>query len=288
MILITGGLGYIGSHLVESLIALNQEILIIDNLSCPQAPYRWEYLNQFNNGKIHLYKIDICDRVALNAVFQTNRVTTVIHLAGLKSIKESIFNPSEYFKVNYEATKHLITISHIYGVQSFLFGSTAALIHSPSNMYAQSKHMAEIALFEQPFKHTYCLRFSNPIGHNNWQLRDAGRDNLMPKVFSGTVTLNQAGLESRDFISIQEVIHCIKSILLQLPSGLYEWNISTGNSITTQELVYRYSDYFDIPITIHELPLVSPLTHTIIDNSKITNDLGIQIKSLDIGKTFYD
>ena len=99
MILVTGGLGFIGSHIALSLMAHGQEVIIVDNLSNAnlQTLERLEYIS---GRYVPFVKIDIRNTPALNKVFEQYSIEAVIHTAGFKSIEESALKPLEYYNDN--------------------------------------------------------------------------------------------------------------------------------------------------------------------------------------------
>ena len=106
-ILVTGGLGYIGSHTVISLISNNFHPIIIDNLSNS----RLDVLKKIKNisGIVpQFFEGDIRDKVFLSRIFNENKIDGVIHFAGLKDVSDSVKNPKKYYDVNVNGTKVLI------------------------------------------------------------------------------------------------------------------------------------------------------------------------------------
>ncbi|MGE8560401.1 MAG: SDR family NAD(P)-dependent oxidoreductase, partial [Acinetobacter sp.] len=107
MILVTGGLGFIGSHIALSLMAQGQEVIVVDNLSNAnlQTLERLEYISGMY---IPFVKIDIRNTPALNKVFEQYSVEAVVHAAGFKSIEESVLKPLEYYNDNVSCIMSLL------------------------------------------------------------------------------------------------------------------------------------------------------------------------------------
>ena len=126
MILVTGGLGFIGSHAVLSLLAQGQEVVIVDNLANAslQSLERLEYIASMY---IPFVKIDIRNTPALNKVFEQYSIDAVVHCAGFKSLEESKLKPLEYYNDNVSCIMSLLRSMQRTGVRSLLHISSMAV-----------------------------------------------------------------------------------------------------------------------------------------------------------------
>lgn len=156
MILVTGGLGFIGSHIALSLMAHGKEVIIVDNLSNAnlQTLERLEYISGMY---VPFVKIDIRNTPALNKVFEQYSVDAVIHTAGFKSIDESALKPLEYYNDNVSCImsllramqrtgiRKLIHLSSlaVYGQSSLSLSEDTAFKYDYPNPYIKSQQMAE-------------------------------------------------------------------------------------------------------------------------------------------------
>lgn len=211
MILLTGGGGYIGSHLSVQLLNQGHDIFIIDNLSnC--------YLNIFDkiskltnesSSKFKYLIADILDKNDSNKiedVFKNNNIECVIHLAGLKSVGESMKDPLKYYNTNINLAINILNYMKKYGRKNFIFSSSATIYglpeelplketssRNPVNAYGKSKLMIEdilIDLAKQDQLNTIILRYFNPIGcHPSGIIgdcpvssKDTPPNNLMPYI----------------------------------------------------------------------------------------------------------
>ena len=104
-ILVTGGLGYLGSHAVLELIKQNYGVVILDNLSNSRKK-NLNVLEDITNQKIDFYESDIRDEKKLNKIFKDNDISGIMHFAGLKSVERSNSERKEYFDVNVNGTKN--------------------------------------------------------------------------------------------------------------------------------------------------------------------------------------
>lgn len=146
-ILICGGAGYIGSHMASYLLKQGKDIVIIDNL-------KTGHKNAILGGKFYLG--DLRNRIFLNKVFSENNIESVINFAAYSLVSESIDNPLKYFNNNILSTITLLDVMKDYGVNNFIFSSTAATYGDcknipikemdatkPSNPYGESKLAVE-------------------------------------------------------------------------------------------------------------------------------------------------
>ena len=199
-ILVTGGVGYIGSHTCIELIAAGYDVVVYDNLSNSnlEALKRTE---QLAGKEIEFIEGDVLDSKLLNQVFETHGFFGVIHFAGLKAVGESVAQPLRYYKNNVTGTLELLEVMQAHNVKNFVFSSSATVYGDPetlpipetaprscTNPYGQSKLTVEYILQDlataDPSWNIACLRYFNPVGAHSSGL--IGEDpngipnNLMP------------------------------------------------------------------------------------------------------------
>ena len=125
MILVTGGAGYIGSHINKLLNNSGYETIVLDNLSKGhKSAVKW---GQFVNA-------DLEDTDKLKEIFQDNDIEAVMHFAAFSSVAESVEEPEKYFKNNFENTLNLLQVMKEFRVRKFIFSSTAALYGIPNSI----------------------------------------------------------------------------------------------------------------------------------------------------------
>ena len=128
-ILVTGGGGYIGSHVVKKLLENNHSVLVIDNFSTgyiePLALLKKKYEN------LEFINVDLLDKDKLNEIFLKFNIDAVIHLAAKIDVNESIKNPNKYYQVNYIGGVNLVNAMLSSGVRKIIFSSTAAVYGNP-------------------------------------------------------------------------------------------------------------------------------------------------------------
>ena len=130
--LITGGAGYIGSHIADEFLKDGKSVLIYDSLYSGLES-RIDFLKIKYNVDIPLLKADIRDLNQLNSIFMHNQFEGIVHCAALKSVNESLENSQEYFQVNLEATIALLEFAKMYQIKKFIFSSTAAVYGNPNS-----------------------------------------------------------------------------------------------------------------------------------------------------------
>ena len=190
-LLVTGGAGYIGSHVVKQLLeTTNYDITIIDNLSTGQQSTveKLAKLDPLSHQrKFAFYHKDLADFYSVEQIFKTNNFDAVIHFAASIVVPESISDPLKYYMNNTVNTAHLIQVCMKYNVNKFIFSSTAAVYGQPQtstvtettplapiNPYGMSKMMSERILQDtaqaRPDFRYVILRYFNVAGANRDQI----------------------------------------------------------------------------------------------------------------------
>ena len=158
LILVTGGLGYIGSHTVLKLLDFGYEVVIVDN--CKNSNTR--VLNKIKfiskKSQIQFYNYDLCDQDKIDQIFEDNpNIYAVIHFAALKSVPESLLNPAKYYHNNVTSTVNLINSMKKYNCYNLIYSSSACVYGSQkspckedmitglliTNPYGESKYICE-------------------------------------------------------------------------------------------------------------------------------------------------
>jgi len=245
-IIITGGAGFIGKHLVEFLIKKENDITIFDNFS--NSTY--ESTKYFENLGVKIIKGDIRRLEDINKAVKGNEV--VIHLAAKISVDESIKNPSETFQTNVEGTKNVLIACEKNQIKKIIVASSAAVYGeseadvkltekskiNPISPYGESKVMMEYEIkkiTENNDMDYVILRFFNIYGKNQ-SPEYAG---VITK-FIKKIEMNQSleifgdGMQTRDFISVKDVVNSIYHSIENGKNQIY--NIGSGKPITIKQL----------------------------------------------------
>ena len=275
-ILVAGGAGYIGSHTCVELLKEGYEVVVVDNLynSSEEALKRVE---QITGKTVKFYEADILDREALNKIFDTEDIDSVINFAGLKAVGESVQKPLEYYHNNISGCLVLLETMKKYGVKKFIFSSSATVYGEPeripltedckiggtTNPYGSSK-----LFIEQILKDLYAsdnswdiciLRYFNPVGaHESGLIGEEPQgipNNLMPyiaRVAAGTLKELSVfgndyntpdGTGVRDYIHVVDLAKGHVAALKKLEKegeGLYIYNLGTGNGYSVLDMVKAF------------------------------------------------
>jgi UDP-glucose 4-epimerase len=264
--LITGGAGYIGSHIANAFLSNEKQVVIYDSLSNGLLS-RVEYLRNKSQKKVPLVIGDIRDMVSLEEAFRRYKPFGIIHTAALKSVAESILKPNEYLEVNYSATTNLLELANKLKIQNFIFSSTAAVYGTPRvfspiketdevkpvTAYGESKLLSEIEVtnfLKSPNNKGTSLRFFNVIGSSAPELADNSKDNLLPRVINcisegtspiifGTDYPTPDGTCVRDYIDVRDVARA-HLVIANWPSKLPNViNLGTGRGTSVRELISK-------------------------------------------------
>ena len=132
-ILVTGGAGYIGSHMLIELMAVGHSVVVVDNLS-NSNPESLRRVESITGQGVPFYKVDIRDREGLSLVFALYNFDCCIHFAGLKAVGESVVKPWEYYENNINGTLVLLDVMRQHGCKNIIFSSSATVYGNPAEV----------------------------------------------------------------------------------------------------------------------------------------------------------
>jgi UDP-glucose 4-epimerase len=262
-ILVTGGLGYIGSHICVMLLNLDYKVIVVDNLS--NSTYDiYDKIVQITGKHVILYTYDINDKKLLSNIFSTHQIDNIIHLAGLKSVNESVQNPLVYYHNNVSGTIILLQVMKKYGVKNIIFSSSATVYKpgnvilteesplGPINPYGYTKYMVEQILIDSGINcdiNYTILRYFNPIGHHSSKLiGNFTGNNIIPKIYESLKTNEPFciygndyntpdGTCLRDYIHVMDLADAHIHFLTTQRVGIY--NVGTGIGTSVLQLVNK-------------------------------------------------
>ena len=280
MILVTGGLGYIGSHTVVELIKNDYDVVIIDNLSNSKIE-TLDNLKKITGKDIKLYQENVCDKEALRKIFKENKIDSVIHFAGYKAVGESVSKPLKYYRNNIDSTLSLLEVMEENNCYNIIFSSSATVYGKPeslpiyedfplstTNPYGTTKLFIEYILNDMYISNNKwnitILRYFNPIGaHESGLIGEDPRDipnNLMPyivKVATGELEILSIfgddydtvdGTGVRDYIHVVDLANGHVLALKNSNPGVKVYNLGTGKGTSVLELVNAFERVNNIKV----------------------------------------
>ena len=280
-ILVTGGLGFIGSHTCVELIQKNHEVIIVDNLYNSKEEVIHK-LEKITGKKIKLYKYDLLQKEKIEEIFETNEIDAVIHLAGYKAVGESVKKPLMYYSNNLQSTINLLEVMQKYNVKKLVFSSTATVYGdtghkkyveemgrgNTTNPYGTTKAMIE-KILEDVYAsdnswNITILRYFNPVGaHESGLIGEEPNgipNNLMPyvmKVASGKLEILSIfgndyptvdGTGVRDYIHVVDLAKGHVCALSKVKEGLNIYNLASGKGVSVMELVTTFEKVNNIKV----------------------------------------
>lgn len=274
-VLVTGGLGYIGSHTCVELMNAGQEIVVVDNLyNCKKSSYG--RIKALTGKDFSFYECDIRNKEGLNEVFEKENITSVIHFAGLKAVGESVRKPLEYFDNNITGTLVLLDVMRKHNCKKIVFSSSATVygmnnvspltedmeVGGVTNPYGRTKFMIECILkdlYVSDNSWSICLlRYFNPIGaHKSGTMGEDPNgipNNLMPYITQVAIGkldhLNVFGddYDTPDGTGVRDYIHVVDLALGHIKAvekvegedGLFIYNLGTGVGYSVLDVVKAF------------------------------------------------
>ena len=262
--LITGGAGYIGSHVANTFLADGKDVVLYDSLY-QGLESRVEYLRSKHKQDVPLIIADIRDYKKFEEILATNKFYGIVHTAALKAVGESVEKPDEYLEVNFTATTKILELATKHNIHHFIFSSTAAVYGSPNHSipikeddpknpispYGASKLKAEYEVekyLATPGNFGASLRFFNVVGTAAPELMDNSIENLVPIVINklkavqppviyGTDYPTPDGTCIRDYVDVRDIAGAhlaVADFVGALPMAM---NVGTGKGASVREVI---------------------------------------------------
>lgn len=286
-VLVTGGMGYIGSHTCVQMIKAGMEPVILDNL-CNSKEEVLNRIETLTDKRPAFYKGDVRDETLVDKVFSENKdIKAVIHFAGLKAVGESVEKPLEYYDNNVNASLVITRCMRKANVKTLIFSSSATVYGDPevvpitedtptggtTNPYGTSKLMVERCLSDfytstkgEEGWSIVLLRYFNPVGaHPSGTMGEDPQgipNNLMPFIAQVAVGRREKlsvfgndyatpdGTGVRDYIHVMDLAdgHIAALNALEGKEGLHIYNLGTGKGTSVLEMVTAFGDACGKPI----------------------------------------
>lgn len=261
-ILVTGGAGFIGSHLCERLINLGFKIICIDSFDDFYNPAIKEnnILKIVNNSNFKIYRADICDLNRIDEIFSKNKAELVIHLAARAGVRPSIKNPLLYEKVNITGTVNILECCKRYNISKLIFASSSSVyggnrkipfseddnVDHPISPYAATKRAGELICYTYYNLYkisVFCFRFFTVYGPR--QRPEMAIHKFTAQVLNGEqIEIYGDGSSSRDYTYIDDIISGMVNSLDNIKS--FEIiNLGSSNPVKLINLVRLIEDITD-------------------------------------------
>ncbi len=256
-IVVTGGAGFIGSHVAAALLARGDTVIIIDNLNNYYDPkikrYNLSCVEQkAQEGQLRFYKVDICDKHKLEDIFKQEQPTSICHLAAKAGVRASVNDPASYLTANILGTLNILEMAKQHNIQHLVIASSSSVYGKnsdvpfeesssadrPCSPYAATKRAIE--LLAHVYHHLYdlsvtCLRFFTVYGPR-------GRPDMAPFKFLDAISqgkpITQYGSEQRmrDFTYIDDIVDGVIRAL-DTPLGYEIINLGTSVPINLKVFI---------------------------------------------------
>jgi UDP-glucuronate 4-epimerase len=293
-ILVTGGAGFIGSHLVNKLLSEDTwAVTVVDNFD-PFYPSEFKRANiagHLKSAHYRLYEADICNFDALQKVFAENRFDTLVHLAAKAGVRPSLENPLGYAETNINGTLNLLKLSAETGVEQFVFGSSSSVygvncnvpfkeddrVSKPISPYAATKAAGELLC--HTFSHLYgfrtvCLRFFTVYGA--CQRPDLAIRKFANLIYEGKpIPVFGDGSTRRDYTYIDDIISGVRAAI-DYDGSLHEiFNLGESQTVELSRLIELLEINLDRHAIIDRLPMQpGDVPQTFADITKAKELLG--------------
>jgi UDP-glucose 4-epimerase len=276
-VLVTGGLGYIGSHTVVELLAEEFTVIIVDNLSNSEK-FILDRIEKISGIRPLFYEDDLCDLSAIQKIFQTHSIDIVIHFAAFKSVGESVTEPLKYFRNNLSSLMNLLQAMQDHQVAPLIFSSSATVYGQPEilpateqtpfqkalSAYGSTKQIGEEILEKVCADgkiNNISLRYFNPVGaHSSALIGELPKgipNNLFPYVMQTAagrlkqLTVFGGDYDTPDGTCLRDYIHvvdlakahvqaCKRLLTTEKHSAFEVFNIGTGNGQSVLEIIKAF------------------------------------------------
>ena len=253
-ILVTGGAGFIGSHLCQRLLQLGHSIAVIDNFSdfYPRELKLRNLREVLGYGSVGFHEVDICDSGRLDAIFDGFRPEAVIHLAAEAGLRRSLQLPLQYERANVYGTLSCLESCRNFSVNRFIFASSSSVYGATSNVpfreddealyplspYAASKLAAEKMCYVYAHLYglrTFCLRLFTVYGPR--QRPDLAIRKFIEHIESGTpITMFGDGSSGRDYTYVADIVNGVVKTL-ECDAQFEIINLGNSSPVTLNQMI---------------------------------------------------
>lgn len=283
-ILITGGAGFIGSHILAQLQGRrDMDVVVFDNLSSGSKEHV--------PAGMELVEGDVCDEAAVDALFADHHFDAVIHLAAQTMVPTSVEQPVLDCQINLEGVLHVLEACRIHGTGHILFSSSAAVygdnLHIPlketerlvpTSPYGITKMTTEhyLRVYHELYgMDATVFRFANVYGERQGEKGEGGVVSIFCKLLSQRqgITVFGDGNQTRDFVYAGDIA---QAIIRALPlKGCHTMNVSTGQETSLNDLIRSFEKAvgYTVPVQ-YTAPRTGDILRSVLSNEALKRDLG--------------
>ena len=293
-ILVTGGAGFIGFHLVNKLLEEGNDVVCVDNMNKYYDPELKRARLELIKDKIEFYEIDIADKDKLEEVFKKHKIEQICHLAAQAGVRYSLENPFVYAESNYVGTTNILEFAKRYKIEHVVFASTSSAyglnkkmpfkeddrVDTPISIYAASKRACELLAFS--YNHLFglnvtCLRFFTVYGP--YGRPDMALFKFTKKILSGEVIdVYNNGDMKRDFTYVGDIVSGFVKAL-ETPKGFQIINLGHGAPVHLMDFIKIIEKELGKKAEINFMPMQpGDVKETFADTSKAKELLGYEAK----------
>lgn len=297
-ILITGGAGFIGSTLADKLIKENNKVIVIDNFNDYYSPKLKEknVFHNLTNLNYSLYRNDICDKDAVEKIFEKNNIDCVVHIAARAGVRPSLENPLAYAETNIDGTINILEAMRKNNVKKMVFASSSSVygnckaekfsedlkVTEPISPYAATKSACEQFLYTYSKLYdiqSICLRFFTVFGPRQ-------RPDLAIRKFIELIEQDRPipvygdGTTMRDYTYIDDIVSGIMSAIKYDKTPYEIINLGGGSPVTLNEMIETIEKVLGKNAKIDRLPMQpGDVDKTVSDITKAKKLLGYEPKT---------
>lgn len=282
-ILITGGAGFIGSHILEQLNEMpDMDVVVFDNLSSGSRDHV--------PAGMELVEGDVCDEEAVDAVFADHHFDAVVHLAAQTMVPISVENPVLDCQINLEGVLHVLEACRTHGVPHILFSSSAAVYGDnlniplreterlvPTSPYGVTKMTTEhyLRVYHELYgMDATVFRFANVYGERQGEKGEGGVVSIFCKLLSQHqgFTVFGDGNQTRDFVYAGDIA---QAIIRALPlKGYHTMNVSTGQETSVNDLIHSFEKAVGYPVEVtYTAPRTGDILRSVLGNGALKANL---------------
>lgn len=291
-VLVTGGAGFIGSNLVDRMLAEDRKVVVIDNFDDYYDPRikRRNIATALENPGYSLVEGDIRDSDLLDRVMGEHDIAGVVHLAARAGVRPSIEDPIEYTSVNLDGTTRLLQACRKHEIDRFIFGSSSSVygnnekvpfaegdpVDMPISPYAATKKAGEILCHAYHYLfgiNIACLRFFTVYGPR--QRPEMAIHAFAAKMARGeTIDQFGDGGSARDYTYVSDIVDGLIRALDRV-DGYHIWNLGGSGTIQLGDLIQTIADTFEVEAKVRRLPAQpGDVERTWADTTLAKRDLG--------------